>query len=376
MTNILPNMSPEQHKAMDDALKTTLSETRLDQVLQHLAETAAKLVNARYAALGVPDGRGGLAQFLTFGMNDNQMGVMDHLPFGKGLLGALLTSPEIIRLDDLKRDSRSAGFCQNHPHMTSFLGAPIIASGRHLGNLYLCDSVDGEAFTETDEYMVASLADFAAIAILNAERAEQQRKITLFEERDRIAMELHDGIIQSIYAVGMALEIARTSIVNNTNLNNLLVGATKDLDSVIDDLRHYILDLKVGVNHSLELHQQLEDIARKFRSMCGARLEITIPKLVSFVSEDMLHAIVQTVREALSNIARHANAHNASLVLQESTSLLTLSISDDGDGFDPNTVKLGRGLENMRRRIQHLNGSFDITSQPDQGTSLIVTMRL
>jgi len=63
-------------------------------------------------------------------------------------------------------------------------------------------------------------------------------------------------------------------------------------------------------------------------------------------------------------------------VLQESTSLLTLSISDDGDGFDPNTVKLGRGLENMRRRIQHLNGSFDITSQPDQGTSLIVTMRL
>lgn len=206
--------------------------------------------------------------------------------------------------------------------------------------------------------------------LVREQEARAQAERIKFEERDRIAMELHDGIIQSIYAVGMGLEIARTTLVSDPKLNDLIVNSTRDLDSVIEDLRRYIRDLKVANEYPLQFRQQLGDLERRFHDSATARLVIDIPDALTFLNEAYLHSIVQLVREALSNIARHANATEVHLVLQESPSEIVLTIADNGTGFDVDTVDLGSGLNNIRQRTRQLNGTVDIVSRLQHGTIL------
>ena len=360
--------------ALSDAIRAVTGELSLERVLRRLAEIAATLVNARYAALGVPDVNGNLKNFFTYGMTDKQMAAMDHLPHGSGLLGALFIETEPIRLTDMKTDTRSAGFCLNHPIMTSFLGVPIISKGKHLGSLYLSDRVDGKPFNEEDERLMSLLAGHAAIAIENARLSEQLRRLAVVEERDRIAMELHDGIIQSIYAIGLKLELMRTVESLAPALDSQLVVAAQGLNRVIEDLRRYIQDLKRGVDYSVTIQDELREIADSFRAVSTARLVMDVAPGFTHLNEERLHTIIQVVRETLSNVTRHAEATEVYLELSESLHNIMLSISDNGIGFDPSSIFSGNGLRNMRRRAERIDGIIDITSEPSHGSTL--TLRL
>ena len=375
MSNVSPNLPAHTEiDALSEAVRSMTDGLSLERVLRRMAEIAANLVNARYAALGVPDGKGGLENFFVYGMTDKQVSVMDHLPRGLGLLGLLLERPEAIRLEDMHKDSRSAGFCEHHPAMNSFLGVPIMSKGQHLGNLYLCDRIDGTPFTENDERLIKLLAGHAAIAIENARLSEQLRKLAIVEERDRIAMELHDGIIQTIYAIGLRLEMARTTQAVAPEIDRQIRSTTQELNHVIEDLRRYIQDLKVGLRYAMNLHQQMREIAEGFRSVSSARLVMDVARGFSHLTEERVHTIVQVTRETLSNIVRHANATEVYVDLHESGSELILDISDNGQGFNIATVKLGRGLQNMQRRAEQMEGSLEMRSEPGRGTT--VTLKL
>src|SRR5262249_40524595 len=239
---------------------------------------------------------------------------------GQGLLGLLLKTTEPIRLENLHEHENAAGFCANHPVMTSFLGVPIVSKGQHLGSLYLCDRLDGQPFTANDERLVDLLAGHAAIAIENANLSDKLRKLAVVEERDRIAMELHDGIIQAIYAIGLKLEIARTTLVVRPEVDAQIKSATQDLNHVIEDLRRYIQDLNVGVNYSVKLQDQLKEIADGFRSFSPARLVMEIGQAFSRLTDERVHAITQIVREALSNTVRHSQATEIYVDLHEADS--------------------------------------------------------
>ena len=360
--------------ALSDAIRAVTGDLSLDRVLRRLAEIAATLVNARYAALGVPDSKGNLKNFFTYGMTEAQMAAMDHLPHGHGLLGTLLIETEPVRLVDMSKDPRSSGFGAHHPHMTSFLGVPIISKGQHLGSLYLSDRVDGKPFDEEDERLIALLAGHAAVAIENARLSEQLRRLAVVEERDRIAMELHDGIIQSIYAIGLKLELVRTVEPLGPALNGQLLNATQGLNRVIEDLRRYIQDLKRGVDYSVTLQNELTEIADSFRSISTASLVMDVAPGFTHLNDDRLHTIIQVVRETLSNVTRHADATEVYMDLNESLTQITLSISDNGSGFDPNANTNGNGLRNMRRRAERIDGEIEIISDPGHGSTL--TLRL
>ncbi len=356
--------------ALSEAIRAVTDDLSLDRVLRRLAEIAARLVNARYAALGVPDADGGLQNFFTYGMTDNQVASMDHLPHGHGLLGLLLSEIDPIRLGNMRDHPHSAGFCEHHPRMTSFLGVPIISKAQHLGSLYLSDRIDGQPFSADDERLTSLLAGHAAIAIENARLSEQLRRLAIVEERDRIAMELHDGIIQSIYAIGIRLELARTTRLLDSELNTQLSGAAHDLNRVIEDLRRYIQDLKRGVDYSVSLHEQLNEIAEGFHNVSTARLVLDVAMGFTHLTDERLHAIVQVVREALSNIVRHSEATEVYLELHETLKQIILTIADNGHGFDPTTVRQGSGLKNMRHRAERVGGTIDIVSVPDHGSTL------
>lgn len=372
MTNV-PDRAEENLNALSDAVRAVTAEFSLDRILKRMAEIAANMVNARFAALGVPDERGGMAQFLTHGMTEDEIGLMEHYPMGMGLLGALMHEDDPIRLEHLRDDPRSVGFPENHPYMDRFLGVPIISKGKHLGNLYLCDRLDGKPFSEDDERMISLLAAHAAVAIENAKLSDQLRKLAVIEERDRISMELHDGIIQSIYAIGIKLELTRLGIADK-QVQSQIATANDDLNRVIEDLRNYIKNLRAGVELSVSLREQMEEIAERFRQVSSARLVMDISRSFAHLNEARLHALLQITREALSNIVRHSNADEVYLDMHETQTHITLVISDNGDGFDPQTTPPGIGLHNMRQRTRHLDGTIEIISQPSRGATVTVML--
>lgn len=161
-----------------EAMRSVGTGLELHATLDRICETAARLVGARYAALGVVgEAGGGLSDFVTFGVDPEVAWRIGRRPDGHtGLLGELIRHPEPLRLADLTADPRSAGFPPHHPPMRTFLGVPIRVQGEILGNLYLCEKHDAAEFTDHDQHMVRVLATEAGLAIGNARLYEAARQ--------------------------------------------------------------------------------------------------------------------------------------------------------------------------------------------------------
>ncbi len=166
----------EQLGALVEAGMTLAAERSLESVLQRIVEVACRVVGARYGALGVLDGKGGLGQFITTGIDEAGVARIGRPPVGKGILGVVVREARPLRLRDLTRDPRAHGFPANHPPMRSFLGVPITSKGRTFGNLYLTEKQGADEFSKEDERLAVTLAAQAAIAIENASLYEELRR--------------------------------------------------------------------------------------------------------------------------------------------------------------------------------------------------------
>ena len=370
-----------QLEALFEATMTITAELAIDRVLQRIADLARGLVNARYAALGVPSASGAsLEKFVTSGMTPEEIARVGHMPEGKGLLGLLLREPKPIRVRHLGEDPRSSGMCAGHPRMTSFLGVPIIFKSRLLGNLYLTDKIGADEFSEQDEYLLTMLAAQAAIAIENANLYKQVQRLAVLEERERIAMDLHDGIIQSIYAVGLMLEYAGLMFDESpAEAHQRLSASIGALNEVIRDIRNYILDLRPQRFQNKNLSAGLIDLVRAFKANTLITVDVqTADRADADLTADQSTGLFHIAQEALANVAKHARAKTVIMNLQRNGSVVTLSIKDDGRGFDPQTVKAyaGHGLQNMQERARALGASLSIESEAGQGTRIEVKLPL
>lgn len=362
--------------SFNEAALAIASELDSTKVLQLIVDKARELARARYAALGVPNQDGRLARFIHSGMDPEIVARMEHLPRGEGLLGAIIKEKRPIRLNDIAADRRSVGFPAGHPPMGSFLGVPIVGSGEVLGNLYLTDKIDAAGFSESDQRLVEMLAAHAAIAIQNANLYEQVERLAVLEERTRIGMDLHDGVIQSIYAVGLTLESIRMVMPPDAEEPAMLLdSAVSGLNDAIRDIRNFILDLRPR-RFSGDLQQGLARLVREFQANTMIPVATTMPPQVEDLPTSQARSVFLTTQEALANIARHARAQNVTLTLMRSETAVTLVINDDGKGFDPldESRQVGHGLANMQARAENLGGLFRLRSAPGQGTT--VTLRL
>ena len=361
--------------ALSRAAAAVTSDLSLPRTLKAITDIARELVQARYAALGVPNEDGTLKAFTTSGMDAETITRMDHEPRGIGLLGAVLESDEPIRLDDLTKDPRSVGFCGGpHPLMMRFLGVPIISRGERLGNLYLTDPLDGQPFSEDDERLIVLLSKHAAVAIENARLSEQLQTLALSRERDRIGMELHDGVIQSVYAVGMKLEILRGQFPMTPEQETQYDSILEDLNQIIEDIRLYIRNLRTARDEQATFKQRLDNLARHFRDFARVDVTVDIPPALRTLNDRQRHSLTQIVREALSNVARHAQATQVKVKVREVGHDVALTIRDDGVGFDPAKLRdpVSFGLNNMRQRALQLGGTFAIDSEEGQGTLITI----
>jgi signal transduction histidine kinase len=202
-----------------------------------------------------------------------------------------------------------------------------------------------------------------------------ERRQALTSERERIGRDLHDGIIQSIYAAGLMLENARHNISDKPkSAQNQLTRAIDSLNQIIQDIRRYIFDLR-GEMPEDDLETGLRKMLKDFRVNTLLEIDFSVEgKDARKLGVERRQHVFQIVREALANAARHAQAKRVEVSLKHGTSAMQLHISDDGVGLSTQSIDKGHGLRNLRERTRLLEGTLDIDSAPNEGVTLILTV--
>ena len=352
-----------------DAVMAIGSEQTLADVLKRITETAADLVNAKYAALGVLDESGlRLAEFITVGLDDAEADRIGPRPDGHGLLGLLIVEPVPIRLPDLHAHPDSFGFPSHHPPMTTFLGVPIRLRGVVYGNLYLTDKTNGEGFSEGDQELAVGLAAAAGLAIENARLHEQSRTAGLLDERERIARDLHDDVIQRLFATGLSLQ-AVAQIAKDPVIVERITRSVDDLDVSIRQVRSTIFELHHSWAPVVSLRGDLLAVCAESVKALGFKPVCDIEGPIdTAVTEPTRSHLLLCLREALSNSARHAQASKIDVRVSVLAGQVTLEVADNGIGYRDDAERKSSGLDNMRTRAEVLRGTFSIAGGVDGGT--------
>jgi signal transduction histidine kinase len=367
---------PEKLQRLMAAVLMITADVELSELLREVVHEAGSLVRARYAALGVLNStRTALEQFLTAGLTEEEEARIGPRPTGRGVLGLLITEPAPLRIANLEDSPDRYGFPPNHPPMTTFLGVPIRVRGEVYGNLYLTDKEGGAVFTDEDEALAEAFAFAAGIAIENHRLHEKVRVMSVLEDRDRIARDLHDRVIQRVYAVGLSLEGA-TRLSDLDQVMERITRAVDELDATITEIRSAIFELGQSAVPG-GLRKSVLHLADTLTETLGVRPEVRFSGAVdNEVPQHIGDHVLAVVREGLTNAGKHAGARHF-VVEVDVTDRVTVEVIDDGMGIAlPLPTSSGLGLVNLRERAKKLGGTFEIFPGPDAGTRLVWSVPL
>jgi len=285
----------------------------------------------------------------------------------------MLESPAPERMPDVRRDPRYGWWPSAHPVMTSFLGVPIVAGGEIVGAFYLVNKDGGGEFSQEDEDAIALLAAHAAIAIQHAAAGERSRELSVVEERNRLARELHDSVNQTLWAAVATAEAATERLGSDPAAAAREVAQVRELaGSALDQLRALVFELRPADVAADGLAGALQKHVDVLRRVHAAAIGYTPPP------EPALRAgakrqVLRIAQEALANAVRHSGAEAIDVRLADHDGVLDLEVADDGSGFDPQAPALrGRhlGLTSMEERAALLDATLDIRSQAGAGTTV------
>ena len=376
----------EHLESLRKAALALTTELDLAKVLQQVVDLSRTLVDARYGALAVfAQDNHTVESFYASGMSGDAHPMLVNAPSGIGVLGVLRDSDLSIRLSDIGADTRAAGFPPGHPPMRTLLGVPIISKGRRFGNLYVTDkrmilpsgdAVNGE-FTPEDQDLLAMFATQAAIAIENAQLYRENQQIAVLRERERIGMDLHDGVIQSIYAIGLLLDDARHRIESAPQQSSDVISAAiRGLNEVILDIRNYIQHLRPQRFQNRNVKQGLEELVREMHTdtLLSVHLEVD-GQAAGACSARQADEFLHIAQEALTNVRKHADATTVRLQFGFKEGLLQLAVEDNGVGLTKprGDQSDGNGLRNMRERARALHGEFRLEAAGARGVRAVVT---
>jgi signal transduction histidine kinase len=360
-------------QAVSSAVLAVTRHLSVREVLQVIVRSARALLDARYAALGVPDDDGSFAEFVAEGITDKQWDAIGPLPRQHGMLAAMLQDADPVRLPDIRQDPRFGWWPSAHPVLKDFIGVPIRDADQVLGIIFLSNKRAPGGFTQEDQDLLTLFAAHAAIALTNARLYERGRELTIVEERNRMARELHDAVTQKLFSLRLTAQAAASLVTSDPEramseidrVQRLAGEALAELRAVIVELRPADLD-RHGLAETLRKHVGLLD-----------RLN---PVTISFAADPLCDlppatevAVLRVAQEALHNALRHANASSIEVRLETTGSCLRLAVRDDGDGFgtEPPTSH-GLGLLSMRDRAEAAGGSLLVSSCPGRGTTVLL----
>ena len=361
---------PDQLQALLDAVAVIQSELDLPGVLRRIVEVACSLTDARYGALGILDTSGKhLSEFVNVGIDEQTAAGIGLLPTGEGILGVLIVDPTPLRLAEIAAHPDSVGFPPGHPPMRTFLGVPLRVRDDVYGNLYLTEKRSGE-FTKTDEILVEALSGIAGIAVDNARLQARLAELALSSDRERIARDLHDTVIQRLFATGLSLQ-SSLPLVDEPALRTRIEEAVTSLDDTIRQVRTTIFALEPPPAPERSVRARVLDICAEAARTLGFDPEVRFAGAVDrSIDAGLAPELLSTLREALSNVARHAVAGRVSVELSAGVDV-RLEVTDDGVGIPQapdGSGRAGRGLPNMAHRAEALGGTFAVGPGPDGGT--------
>ncbi|HEY7016494.1 MAG TPA: GAF domain-containing sensor histidine kinase [Streptosporangiaceae bacterium] len=340
-------------------------------VLQVIVRSARSLVNARYAALGVPDDQGSFAEFVVDGMSEREQKAIGPIPRQHGLLGVLLREGQPIRVDDIRADPRFEWWPPAHPDMSDFIGIPIKDGRDVLGIIFAaCKCLPG-GFTERDEQLLGLFASHAAIALTNARLYERGRELSVLEERARLARELHDAVSQKLFSIRVKARAAEVlvprdperAVAEMESVAELGGQAHAELRAVIDGLAPP--DLAAG-----GLAGSLRSYAVLAGRTHGVQVKFDAAADLPALGADREAAVYRVAQEALHNALRHSGASVICMSLCVRRHRVILEVADRGQGFAQASPSGGLGLASMRERAAAAGGTLTVRSAPGAGTQV------
>ncbi|MFB4316294.1 GAF domain-containing sensor histidine kinase [Actinomadura sp. 21ATH] len=380
-----PDGAGEAGAALHAVSSAVLAVTRhlsVHEVLQVIVRAAAQLLDARYAALGVPDEEGSFAEFVVEGVSEEEWEAIGPLPRQHGMLAAMLRDNAPKRLADIRREPEFEGWPTAHPVLKDFLGVPIRDGSDVLGIIFLANKNRREGarpagFTERDEELLTLFAAHAAIAMTNARLYEHNRELTVVAERNRLARELHDAVAQKLFSLRLTAQAAAAlaerdpcrTVRELEQVERLAAEALAELRAVIFELRP--ADLADGLVASLRKHVEVLDRAYE----TDVRFAADPAAAAVVLGEEQEAVLFRIAQEALHNALRHAKASGVEVRLRTGGGHAVLEVADDGAGFDPAAVAPngeaaggGLGLASMRDRAESAGAVLSIDAAPGIGT--------
>ena len=347
----------------------------LDAVLKTVIDQARSLVGAKYGALSVVGDDGRINSFVTSGISQEARAAIGAPPVGHGVLGVVLREGQRLRLGDISKHPRSAGFPANHPEMKTLLAVPVTCKSPFVGNLYLAEKETGEMFTDDDEQTLERFAVQAAIAIDNAHLHQQVANLAVAQERLRIAHEMHDGLAQVLGYVNTKVQAANAYLSRGKNedasvqLQELAVAAR----NAYGDVRESIVDLRTLPNPQQSFSEVIKDYVERWKEQTGISAELTIDGNI-VVDPGAELQLVRIVQESLANVRKHARATAARVDVRRRDGQLIVTIADDGVGFNPGRTGKSDfprfGLSTMQERAATIGATLYIDTAPGSGTTV------
>jgi len=328
----------------------------LETVLQRIANMACKLVNARYAALGVLDGKGGLSRFITAGIDEKTKRAIGPLPVGKGVLGVLVHEARPLRLKDLTRDPRAHGFPPNHPPMRSFLGVPVVSKGKVLGNLYLTEKQGADEFGEEDKTLAVTLAAQAAIALENASLYEAlRRSYDELKESQQLLVRQEKLASLGRLAAGLAHELNNplSSVAGFAEALQRRAGSDGVTSrSGLAEFQEYVTTIQQEVARAAAIVRRLLDFARQREPAFGlVDISTVVTSAVSFVQRQ---ASLANQKIVVGSFPEGSVVYADFQMLQQVfLNLLTNALDAIEGGGEVRIEAHRRGQEGGRRLRQH-----------------------
>ncbi|MCO6009374.1 GAF domain-containing sensor histidine kinase [Actinoallomurus purpureus] len=347
--------------AVSTAVLAVTRHLSVHEVLQVIVRAAAQLIDARYAALGVPDDEGSFAEFVVEGVSDEEWKRIGPLPRQHGLLALMLRDDRVQRLADVRRDPAFEGWPSAHPVLKDFLGVPIKDGTETLGIIFLANRRAPGGFTAADEELLILFAAHAAIAMTNARLYERNHELTVIEERARLARELHDAVAQKLFSLRLTAAAALSAADPRAELERVQTLAKEALA----ELREVIFELRPaelagdGLAESLRKHVRVLD--RAWSSGRGHRPKVRFEGDDVTLPSDVEAVVYRVAQEALYNALRHGDPGEVMVRLGPGA----LEVRDDGSGFDAGAgSRDGLGLASMRERAESVGGHLTIESSP------------
>lgn len=368
------DMAANRLGALSEAVIDIAKGEDLKASLRRLVENAVALSDATYGALGALGADGSLEEFTYVGMSEETADEIASFPEGKGLLGHLLTHPVPLRVNPITSHPASSGFPAGHPSMISFLGVPIRIRDEIYGSLYLTEKRGGEDFTEEDEQLVSALASAAGVAIDNARGLEAQHRVIVLAERERIARDLHDLVIQRLFATGLTLQ-AITKDPKLPELDLVRVREVIDnLDATVQQIRNSVFALQdQNGRHGLRARIQNEINSLRSSSAIKMTCEFNGP-IDTVIDGELAENVFAVLRELLTNAIKHSSAHLVEVQISALATRCEVRVVDDGIGIEGNVRR--SGLLNLTKRAEDFGGTFEIYKRPHGGTRAIWTGNL